>query len=97
MKIRLWGTADECRQMAQLLADAPGFEVVSVSEPYADRGASVLVRVFVEARLDPPSETLHATARTESHPQRPDERAPAQAPRRTGGRRHRALPPGETR
>jgi len=31
--------------MTQLLIDAPGFEVVSVSEPYADRGASVLVRV----------------------------------------------------
>jgi hypothetical protein len=54
VKIRLWGTADECRQMAQLLIDAPGFEVVSVSDPYADRGASVLVRVFIEARLDPP-------------------------------------------
>jgi hypothetical protein len=54
MKIRLWGTEDECKRMAQLLIDAPGFDVVSVSEPYADRGASVLMRVFVEARLDPP-------------------------------------------
>lgn len=54
MKIRLLGTADECRQMAQLLIGAPGFDVVSVSERYADRGASVLVRVFVETRLDPP-------------------------------------------
>src|SRR6202034_502957 len=35
MKIRLWGTEDECKRMAQLLIDAPGFEVVSVSEPYA--------------------------------------------------------------
>jgi hypothetical protein len=58
VKIRLWGTADECRQMAQLLIDAPGFEVVSVSEPYADRSASVLARVFVEARLDAP---VHVT------------------------------------
>jgi hypothetical protein len=62
MKIRLWGTVDECKRMAQLLIDAPGFEVVSVSEPYADRGASVLVRVFVEARLDPP--TVHVTSTT---------------------------------
>jgi hypothetical protein len=62
MKIRLWGTADECRQMAQLLMDAPGFDVVSVSEPYADRGASVLVRVFVEARLDTPPVAQHVTA-----------------------------------
>jgi hypothetical protein len=61
VKIRLWGTADECRQMAQLLIDAPGFEVVSVSEPYADRGASVLVRVFVEARLGPPAVHVAST------------------------------------
>jgi hypothetical protein len=61
VKIRLWGTPDECRQMAQLLLiDAPGFEVVSVSEPYADRGASVLVRVFVEARLD--ASAVHVTS-----------------------------------
>jgi len=59
MKIRLWGTADESRQMAHLLIDAPGFDVVSVSEPYADRGASVLVRVFVEARLDVPPVARH--------------------------------------
>jgi hypothetical protein len=61
VKIRLWGTAAECRQMAQLLIDAPGFEVVSVSEPYADRGASVLVRVFVEARLDAPPVHIAST------------------------------------
>jgi hypothetical protein len=64
MKIRLWGTADECRQMAQLLMDAPGFDVVSVSEPYADRGASVLVRVFIEARLDPPPVVQHVATTT---------------------------------
>jgi hypothetical protein len=62
MKIRLWGTEDECKRMAQLLIDAPGFEVVSVSEPYADRGASVLVRVFVETRLDAPAVRVTSTA-----------------------------------
>jgi hypothetical protein len=62
MKIRLWGTEDECKRMAQLLIDAPGFEVVSVSEPYADRGASVLVRVFVEARFDAPTVGVTSTA-----------------------------------
>jgi hypothetical protein len=50
VKIRLWGTEDDCRQMAQLLINVPGFEVVSVSELKVDRGASVLVRVYVEAR-----------------------------------------------
>jgi hypothetical protein len=61
MKIRLWGTEDECKRMAQLLIDAPGFEVVSVSDPYADRGASVLVRVFLEARLDAPTVRVTST------------------------------------
>ena len=58
MKIRLWGTEDECREAAERLMLCPGLVVLSVSEPYADRGASVLVRVFVEARLDPPDVQL---------------------------------------
>ena len=62
MNIRLRGTEDECKPMAQLLIDAPGFEVVSVSQPYADRGASVLVRVFVEVRLDAPTAHVTSTA-----------------------------------
>ncbi len=81
MKIRLWGTEGECQRMAQLLIDAPGFEVVSVSGPYADRGASVLVRVFVEARLDAPLVAQRVTATT----------GPA------GTSRRRSLPPGGAR
>jgi hypothetical protein len=65
VKIRLWGTEEEWRRMAQLLIDAPGFDVVSVSEPRADRGASVLVRVYVEARIAPP---VHIASTTETHP-----------------------------
>jgi hypothetical protein len=84
VKIRLWGTPDECRQMAQLLIDAPGFEVVSVSEPYADRGASVVVRVFVQARLDPPP--AHAASTTQPRPRSQHDRAPVTT-------RRRALPP----
>jgi hypothetical protein len=49
MKIRLHGTADECRQAAQRLGEI--FTVLSVSSPYPDRGRSVLVRVYVEAQL----------------------------------------------
>ena len=79
MKIRLWGTEDECREAAGRLMHCPGLVVLSVSEPYADRGASVLVRVFVEARLDPPPPVQHVTATT----------GPAR-----GSRRRRALPPG---
>jgi hypothetical protein len=63
MKIRLWGTEDECREVAERLAGV--IEVLSVSEPYPDRGASVLVRVYVEARIAPP---VHLTSTTETRP-----------------------------
>jgi hypothetical protein len=54
MKIRLHGTAEECEQMAGLLAHLePALSVVSVSEPYHDRGRSRLCRVYVEVRLPP--------------------------------------------
>jgi hypothetical protein len=46
MKIRVHGTVDECRQMTALLAQV--MTVQSVSDPYPDRGRSVLVRVYVE-------------------------------------------------
>jgi len=94
MKIRLWATEDECREAAGRLMHCPGLVVLSVSGPYADRGASVLVRVFIEARLDPPPEVQHVTATAESRPRRPDQRASALAQRMT---RRRALPPGGAR
>jgi hypothetical protein len=50
VKIRLWGTEEECREGAERLARV--FSVVSVSEPYADRGRSSLVRMYCEVRLD---------------------------------------------
>ena len=64
MKIRLWGTEDECREAAERLMRTPGLAVLSISDPYADRGASVLVRVFIEARLDPSPAVQHVTATT---------------------------------
>ena len=51
MKIRMHGTEDECRAAAALIE--AGLEVVSASDPYPDRGASRLVRVYLEVRLDP--------------------------------------------
>lgn len=61
MKIRLHGTADECREAAERMA---GIVVIpAVSEPYPDRGASVLVRVYVEARIAPP---VHAASTAET-------------------------------
>ena len=51
MKIRLHGTEQECVEVAGRLGQVLG--VLSVSEPYPDRGMSRLVRVYIEARLDP--------------------------------------------
>jgi hypothetical protein len=73
MKIRLWATEEECRLAVERLMATPGLVVLSVSEPYADRGASVLVRVSLEARLDPPPDIQHVTATT--GPARPRRRA----------------------
>ena len=51
MKIRLHGTAKECDQATQLLGET--LNIVSVSDPYPDRGHSRLVRIYVEVRLVP--------------------------------------------
>ena len=51
MKLRLHGTPAECDQAARRLAEA--FDVVAVSGSYPDRGASRLVRVYLELRLHP--------------------------------------------
>jgi hypothetical protein len=47
VKIRLHGTAEECRETVELLGSVMLLQ--SVSQPYPDRGRSVLVRVYVEA------------------------------------------------
>ena len=47
MKLRLHGTEEKCREAVELLASVMLLQ--SVSEPYPDRGRSVLVRVYVEA------------------------------------------------
>jgi hypothetical protein len=52
VKIRLWGTADECRETLQLLDGV--LMIQSVRGPYQDRQCgemerSVLVRVYIEA------------------------------------------------
>jgi hypothetical protein len=55
VKLRLHGTRDEVAEATRRLVEV--FEVVAVSPPYADRGASVLVRVYLEVRLDPTTPT----------------------------------------
>lgn len=49
VKFRLHGTPAECEEAVKRLHGI--FAVVSVSDPYPDRGASRLVRIYVEARL----------------------------------------------
>jgi hypothetical protein len=46
VKIRLHGTEEECREMVELLESV--MLIQSVSDPYPDRGRSVLVRVYVD-------------------------------------------------
>jgi hypothetical protein len=55
VKLRLWGTPAEVDQATRRLVET--FDVVAVSGPYPDRGPSVLVRVYLEVRLDPPPPT----------------------------------------
>lgn len=47
MRIRLHGTAGECRETTGLLGSV--LLVQSVSERYPDRGRSVLIRVYIQA------------------------------------------------
>jgi hypothetical protein len=49
VRIRLHGTEDECTAAARLIAQV--LPVVSVSDPYPDRGASVLCRMYLETRM----------------------------------------------
>jgi hypothetical protein len=75
VKVRLHGTRAEVTEVTRRLVEV--LDVVAVSEPYPDRGASVLVRVYLELRLDPAS---------------PTESAPPAGPARPARRPRRALP-----
>jgi hypothetical protein len=57
MKLRLHGTGEEVAEATHRLVEV--LDVVSVSHPYPHRGASVLVRVYLEVRLDPQADDLH--------------------------------------
>jgi hypothetical protein len=62
MKLRLQGTPAECARVCFLLRyGPPDLEVVEVSQPYANRGDSRLVRVYLEIRFPeglPPQERV---------------------------------------
>jgi hypothetical protein len=65
VKIRLWGLESECEAAARRIAAV--LPVVSVSEPRADRGRSLMVRVYIEARLPPAADSAE-TARLGREP-----------------------------
>ena len=84
MKIRLHGTEEECREVAGRLAGI--VEVLAVSAPYPDRGASVLVRVYVEAQIAPPGARYqHTEPRPRPAPGPPARRYPVNGPARPSG------------
>jgi hypothetical protein len=58
VKVRLHGTRAEVTEATRRLVKV--VDVVAISEPYPDRGASLLVRVYLEVRLDPPGSTPSA-------------------------------------
>jgi len=62
MKIRVHGTPEECRAGVEKLFEAftDPDRIVSVSEAYPDRGASILVRVYLEVRLGIPPQPSEA-------------------------------------
>ena len=70
MKLRLHGTPGEVAEATRRLVEV--FDVVAVSDPYPDRGASVLVRVYLEVRLDPAGS---ATTSGSGRPRRRSSRA----------------------
>ena len=52
MKIRLMGTTPQNEQFIQVLKTIPGLTIISESKPYANRGSSVLARVYLEVELN---------------------------------------------
>jgi hypothetical protein len=73
VKLRLQGTRQEVTEAARRLVEV--LDVVAVSPPYPDRGASVLVRVYLHVRIDPTSPTNPAPA----GPARPGRRSSRRA------------------
>jgi hypothetical protein len=75
VKLRLYGTREEVTEATRRLIQV--VEVVSVSSPSPDRGASVLVRVYLEARLDPadPSWPAGPPSGNPQDPSRPADKA----------------------
>jgi hypothetical protein len=62
MKLRLQGTPAECAKLCFLLRyGPPDLDVVEVSRPYANRGDSRQLRVYLEVRFPDGLPPLEAT------------------------------------
>lgn len=51
MKIRLEGTKGECEVALAAITRSQTLTVVEASDPYPNRGRSVLVRVYLDVRI----------------------------------------------
>jgi hypothetical protein len=62
MKLRLQGAPAECAKLTFLLRyGPPDLEVVEVNQPFANRGDSAQVRVYLEVRVPEGLPPLEAT------------------------------------
>jgi hypothetical protein len=73
MNLRLQGTPAECAKLTFLLRSGPPeLEVVEVSQPYANRGDSVQVRVYLDIRfpdgLPPLERTFYSLTTPDGRP-----------------------------
>ena len=55
MNIRLMGLPADVDQAVTLIRDAKIFDIIQLDGPYPNRGRSRLVRVYIEAQLNPDS------------------------------------------
>jgi hypothetical protein len=51
VKIRITGLPAEIGQAIQILSRIPELDLLEISDPYPNRGASRLVRVYIDAQL----------------------------------------------
>jgi hypothetical protein len=51
VKIRITGLPAEIGQAIRILSQVPGLDLLEVSDPYPNRGASRLVRIYIDAQL----------------------------------------------
>ena len=63
LKIRLQGTTNELKWFRKILERNSNFEILSISEPYANKGTNKYFRVYVDVeRIRPVSYTHLASS-----------------------------------